>query len=803
MIDPITKDVYAKRVGSLRSDCSVLTASILSDINQVFYGEGPEGNLSATNLSIRYVTGQEYHDLVTGVSGQFEPKTLYVISSDEINAYNTRIKNVADPVENYDAANKRWVDQYIDSKLDKCSNSSILCSNAMLAFGTGTNVANGNQSIAIGNNVSAMSGKSLAIGQSNEVNSPYSLAFGENSYTSGNGKAFAIGNAAAATEAFSYAFGKNVEANGQYSRVIGLSSKANGNYSVTIGKNNTISSLENNSDGIFVGGINNTANVKKNGPSFIYGRSNTLTNAGLNFIAGDRLSSSHNWSMMLGGYAKSTNDNQFIWSHGDSSSPYQPKNEQGTFNIDPTNGISGFYIKDKSLAELLSSKVDSSQLSDIYNSIKIGYVSSYNAIYLSSESYITSVDCTDFIKDKMLSTVELCGTCLVFTFNDDAEKQPISVEMSSFADNYDDKILNLSTAIDKKTYVDGLSTESLSVVHISQEEFYQKVVASALLSNELYVVSGNYINAYGQQLKNLAYPKDLSDAITIEYLHNQGYEDGLSALSGWISRNFEPFADDSSSNVISIKKSNGLSANAVTIGIRNPLAPIADGSLANGDKCVALSAYSHAEGSNTFATGTASHAEGGGTNASNLASHAEGAYTIASGIAAHAEGLGLSAGPGLEFGKADGAVSHTDGVASIATGTGSYVGGIKALDNGYAHSFVWQGYGGETLTSSDIKVLTDREHHEAEFPTVVTKAMMILGSISPYPSNGPGTFNINPAGGTNGFFIGQTSLSSIISNAIQPLAQKITELQLSVNTLSTQLNGANQLIDQILQDQGS
>lgn len=69
MIDPTTRDAYAKRVGSLCSDCSVLTASVLSDINQVFCGNGPEGNLSATNLSIRYVTGQEYHDLVTGASG--------------------------------------------------------------------------------------------------------------------------------------------------------------------------------------------------------------------------------------------------------------------------------------------------------------------------------------------------------------------------------------------------------------------------------------------------------------------------------------------------------------------------------------------------------------------------------------------------------------------------------------------------------------------------------------------------------------------------------------------------------------
>lgn len=118
MIDPKTRDAYAQRVGSLCSDCSVLTASVLSDINQVFYGEGPDGDLSATNLSIRYVTGQEYHDLVTGASGQFEPKTLYVVSSDQINAYNSQIKNVGDPEEEKDAANKWYVDYACESVLN-------------------------------------------------------------------------------------------------------------------------------------------------------------------------------------------------------------------------------------------------------------------------------------------------------------------------------------------------------------------------------------------------------------------------------------------------------------------------------------------------------------------------------------------------------------------------------------------------------------------------------------------------------------------------------------------------------------
>ena len=51
--------------------------------------------------------------------------------------------------------------------------------------------------------------------------------------------------------------------------------------------------------------------------------------------------------------------------------------------------------------------------------------------------------------------------------------------------------------------IDGLSAESLSAMHISQDEFFQKVIASAMLSNELYIVSSDYINAYEEQIKNL------------------------------------------------------------------------------------------------------------------------------------------------------------------------------------------------------------------------------------------------------------------------------------------------------------
>ena len=92
----------------------------------------------------------------------------------------------------------------------------------------------------------------------------------------------------------------------------------------------------------------------------------------------------------------------------------------------------------------ISSVPDTYALKD---DINLDYVSSSKAIYLSAGSHVTSVDCTDFIKDGMLSTAELCGTTLVLTFNTDAGSDPISVEMSSFVDNYDGKISDLSDAV--------------------------------------------------------------------------------------------------------------------------------------------------------------------------------------------------------------------------------------------------------------------------------------------------------------------------------------------------------------------
>ena len=69
-------------------------------------------------------------------------------------------------------------------------------------------------------------------------------------------------------------------------------------------------------------------------------------------------------------------------------------------------------------------------------------------------------------------------------------------------------------------YVNG-SKVDLSVCNVSDTEFHQLVAEDKCESNVIYVVSSDYINAYGQQLKNVAAPTELSDAATKEYVDAQ------------------------------------------------------------------------------------------------------------------------------------------------------------------------------------------------------------------------------------------------------------------------------------------
>lgn len=136
-------------------------------------------------------------------------------------------------------------------------------------------------------------------------------------------------------------------------------------------------------------------------------------------------------------------------------------------------------------------------------------------------------------------------------------------------------------------------------------------------------------------------------------------------------------------------------------------------SFAHGTNVVASGDLSFASGKSTLASAESSHAEGNGTIASGFASHAEGCTTVAKGNCSHSEG---------RYTTANGTYSHSSGVSSLAS-------------NNY--SFVWSG------------VLPPTNPNDQN---------------NKYGSNGEGTFNVNPIGGTKGFYIGGTNLATILSS---------------------------------------
>jgi len=75
-------------------------------------------------------------------------------------------------------------------------------------------------------------------------------------------------------------------------------------------------------------------------------------------------------------------------------------------------------------------------------------------------------------------------------------------------------------------YIDGKNTD-LSICKMSSSDYYELVKEDRCLSNVLYVVSSDFINAYGERVENVACPEVSSDAAT------KGYVDStVQALSG-------------------------------------------------------------------------------------------------------------------------------------------------------------------------------------------------------------------------------------------------------------------------------
>lgn len=109
----------------------------------------------------------------------------------------------------------------------------------------------------------------------------------------------------------------------------------------------------------------------------------------------------------------------------------------------------------------------------------------------------------------------------VGTFNVNAPLSDIYVQQSAFSDILSDKADK--TALDAKITIDdqisGICAQTdLSIVKLSANDYAYLVATSATLSNCLYIVEDDIINACGQQISNLAPGTGLSDAVNLEQL---------------------------------------------------------------------------------------------------------------------------------------------------------------------------------------------------------------------------------------------------------------------------------------------
>ena len=197
---------------------------------------------------------------------------------------------------------------------------------------------------------------------------------------------------------------------------------------------------------------------------------------------------------------------------------------------------------------------------------------------------------------------------------------------------------------------------------------------------------------------------------------------------------------------------------AVTIGRRKDGERVGEYSFANGGNVTASGNLSHAEGGGTTASGACSHAEGVTTTASGDNSHSEGNDTTASGPDSHAEGTsttasGISSHAEGGTTTASGDYSHAEGNGTTAFGPNSHAegAGTKAAGPGSHAEGIWA----ET-----------REEDKYAFAWNGDDTRISIGI--PYPSHGPGTFNINPVGGLNGFWIGQKTFPQAVNAALAP-----------------------------------
>ena len=254
----------------------------------------------------------------------------------------------------------------------------------------------------------------------------------------------------------------------------------------------------------------------------------------------------------------------FTWSGETSRDINKPYSSHaiGSFNINPNNGLSGFYIGDRNFKDIIESEISgfskvtlisndvaySKDLSVInlsyneYQDLVNSNATSPSILYIVSSDYVETygqqiknvapaTDLSDAVNLEQLTEVSSIVNDKFadysLTSHTHSNYALSSIKVAGQALTADVTAATISNAIGLNDYSkvtlvsnDVAYSKDLSVVKITGEEYYKLVDDEKTNPSALYIVDDLNLNAYYQTIKNVASPELSDDAATKNYVDN-------------------------------------------------------------------------------------------------------------------------------------------------------------------------------------------------------------------------------------------------------------------------------------------
>lgn len=472
------------------------------------------------------------------------------------------------------------------------------------------------------------------------------------------------------------------------------------------------------------------------------------------------------YSTVLGLNAVSSNQFAFVYS-GRGETEYADHGA-GTFNVDPYGGAEGFWIGETNLATYLSSESGYKDRIKTSNGLNEAYVNSSGVYYKYPDGYTLPVTLSFNAADDVHVGVETFPSNYTVVINAAVQGQmnpPIPAVLEGISTDGKWKLLTTNGS-GYIYYVDGSSLKQIFRLEGLESNYFSITLDPEVPVVPDPVVSLTRTRKYSsQKLATEYYVDSQVDLCAIPTIFQEDNAVQLRWGSGVYQEAYFPFYRDPS-------EFPQASQGAITTN-------------GNGSVNVARVDSNTVSGNDNFVFGNSNSVFGDNVTVfgnGNLVTNSSGAAVL--GPASHTvKGSAGSIVSGNGFNNLE------SSPYSIITG----VGGTTAVNSG--SSFVLSGGGGGVNNSPNAtflapmgtsvydsqNIIIGGYHHNvvSNAPysvvlggtTVVTNSYVFMwnGGYGQYADHGPRTFNVNPADGTDGFYVGENSLTSLLAlDAIAP-----------------------------------